>query len=193
VARDRPPRDAWIPIKAGQSVVFDIEAVKAQQEQLSRYSREVRGTVLASAFEIEWIIDQLLVQSLLPEVSHPKEVREVFDDSILKRGPLRFAQKVRVLRAFREKIPSLASVLAAEAFSQIERVRNLRNDFAHYPVGLLPDGEEPIRKLKVVLHGAEVDTPLDEASVESIYSLLRNLTAELNESLRKLNEHKAAV
>jgi hypothetical protein len=160
---------------------------------MSRLGREVRGSVLASGFEVEYIIDQLFVQALLPDVSHPKDVREVFDDSILKRGPLRFAQKVRVLWALRAKIPALASVLSDDAIAKIEKVRNLRNDFAHYPVSLVPEGEEPIRKLKPVLCGAEADTTLDEAGIAAIYSLLRGLTDELNESLRTLNGEKAAV
>jgi hypothetical protein len=180
-------------MKAGEVLVFDVEAMNSQQQLKSRLGREVRGFVLASGFEVEYIIDQLLVQALLPEASSSKESREAFDDSILKRGPLRFAQKVRVLRAFRAKMPALASVLSDDAIAKIERVRNLRNDFAHYPVSLLPEGEEPIKKLKPVLCGAEADTPLDEAGIAAIYSLLGGLVAELNESLRTLNGEKAAV
>jgi len=90
-------------------------------------------------------------------------------------------------------MPALANVLSDEALARIDRVRVLRNDFAHYPVSLLPEGEEPIRKLRPVLCGAEKDTALDEAGISAIYSLLRGLTEELNESLRTLNGEKAAV
>lgn len=187
--RERPPRDSWIFLKAGQSVVMDVQAVHAERERLTRFGREVRGALLSSAYEIEWILDQILLNAFFPgQESTPSEQRSVFDDRLLKRGPLNIAYKITLLTELRKAIPIMAELLSEELITDLHTIRKFRNDFAHCPVILHPDGPEPIIKLKVVLTGSESDLDLTDESVTKLFELISKTTISLDGILKSLNE-----
>lgn len=183
-------------MEAGQSVLLDIQATKSESDRIARYGREVRGTLLSSAYEIEWILDQILLSVFFPgQENAPTEQRTVFDDRLLKRGPLNLAYKIKLLSELRKVLPKLAELIPKGLVEDLQTIRNHRNDFAHYPVALYPDGPEPIVKLKAVLVGSENDTELNDESVNRIYDLFSRTTTFLDNVLRSLNEgtlHKSS-
>ena len=189
VRRSPPPRDSWIQIGPGDSFLFDEPAVRKTLTEVARFGREVRGTLLASAYEIEWTLDQVLLGAFfVGQEEHPSPGRKIFDDLLLKRGPLNLSYKVRLLREAIETIPALKKLVPGTLLADLQSVRTIRNDFAHYPVSLRPDGPEPITKLKPILAGAESDTELSDVTVKGFFELFGRVTTQLNELVRQLNE-----
>lgn len=187
--RQRPPRDSWIAIEAGQRVLMDVQAMQAESNRMARYGREVRGTLLSSAYEIEWILDQVLLGAFLPGQENPPTAqRTIFDDRLLKRSPLNLAYKIKLLSELRKTIPKLTELVPEELIEDLQAIRNYRNDFAHCPVALYPDGPEPIVKLKAVLVGSENSLELNDESVKKVLGLLSKTTTSLDSVLRSLNE-----
>lgn len=187
--RQRPSRDSWIAIEAGQSVLIDIQATQAESNRLTQYGREFRGTLLSCAYEIEWTLDQVLLGAFFPGQENPQTAqRSLFDDRLLKRGPLNLAYKIKLLSELRKTIPKLSELIPETLIEDLQTIRNYRNDFAHYPVALYHDGPEPIVKLKAVLVGAESDFELSDESIHKVSELLLKTTTSLDTVLRSLNE-----
>ena len=183
-----PPRDSWIAIGPGQSAMFDIKAMHEMGGQMARFGREFRGTLLASAFEIESIIETILLSALFPGPdSQLAEQRKFFDEQLLKRRT-NFANKINLLSKAREAISGLDTIIPEDTIKKLNRARLVRNDCAHYPVSLIPDGPAPIAQFKAVLCGAENDTELNAENVNDIYQLFYQLTHDLNEAARAIGK-----
>ena len=186
MTRRLPPRDSWIQLKAGEEFLFDTEAVTSAQRQLQRYGREVRGAVLVAGYELEWMIDQLLLQSFLPAPNSAEDLRQLFDDLFLKQSPLRFAHKIKMLKAVHKTVLTVSEALPADILPLLDKVRDLRNTFAHYPATLIPDGPEPITKLRIVLNGPDRDIPLDDHAVAQMLQDIGRASDALNQAIAKL-------
>lgn len=189
--RERPPRDSWIAIKPGQSLVFDRVGIEEAQTKASRIGREVRGAVLAAGFEVEWIIDQIILRAFHPGADAEEE-RALFDRLLLKKGPLRFANKIRLIKDLHKARASVRSALPEQILGLLDEVRTVRNDFAHYPVTLVPEGEEPISKLTPVLSGADADRMLDDASARQMLEKFASVVSGLDNALRVLSAEGTA-
>jgi hypothetical protein len=168
---------------------MDIQTTRAESDRMSSLGRKVRGTVLASAYEIEYILDQVLLGIFFPgQESSPTAERTLFDDLLLKRRPLTFACKVNLLSDSRKTLPKVADLVPEALVEDLRKVVNFRNDFAHYPVALYPDGDEPVTKLKAILLGSAKNTELNDATVKVIVDLFSNTTTALDNLIRSLNE-----
>lgn len=185
---EKPPRDSWVLIKAGQGFAFDLQAMGNVTAEMARFGREFRGTLLASAYEIESILDVILLGVFFPgSDTHLAEQRKLFDEELLKRGN-NFAKKIKLLSTAREAIAGLEKVIPEETITKLHRARLIRNDCAHYPVSLVPDGADPITKFKAFLCGAEKDTELSAENVTEIYQFFGQLTHDLNDAARVIGE-----
>ena len=170
-------------------MLLDVQATQAETIRLARYGREVRGTLLASAYEIEWTLDQVLLGAFFPgQENPPTEQRTLFDDWLLKRGPLTIANKIKLLSELRKVIPKLAELVPEALIEDLHSVRNYRNEFAHYPVVLHPDGEEPVTKLRAVLAASEKDIELNDTVVKEMFDVFTRTTNALNDVVKALNE-----
>jgi hypothetical protein len=168
---------------------MDIQATRAESERMSRFGREVRGTLLASAYEIEYILDQVLLGIFFPgQESSPTAERTLFDDRLLKHRPLTFAYKVNLLFESRKALPKVAELVPETLVKDLQVVLNYRNDFAHYPVVLYPDGDKPVTKLKAILVGSKSNIELNDETVKEIVGLFLDTTTALNTLIRSLNE-----
>ncbi len=145
-----PPRDSWIRVAPGASVEIDAR-LGSEWETQRRRCRELRGNVLAKSFELEYIVDQLITETLFPADSVPEDNRAAFDEAFLKNPSTGFRNKIEALRKLRAQLPRLQAALPEDVISRLNKVRDLRNAFAHYPVVFDVTGERPNQQLVAIL------------------------------------------
>ena len=138
-----PPRDSWISIPQGSRLI-DIQEVSKTQNELTTRFHQVRGNLLAEAYNLERILDQLLILSFIPVELHDKCAQVgLFDEVILKGRFMSFSSKIEILKKMRTEIAILQNSVNEELVQKLDKVRNIRNLFAHYPITFHVDGEEP--------------------------------------------------
>ena len=118
-----PPRDSWIELSPGESVLIDDEFQKKWRKE-TRDFREVRGNFLAGCFEIEYKLDLLLSEVHFPGLENPdakptdnvpltiesgKVLKNLFDELILKGGSslISFGFKIDLFKKLSSQIPAV--------------------------------------------------------------------------------------
>ena len=205
-----PPRDSWIALSPGESVHIDAEFQKKWQKETSEF-REVRGNFLAGCFEIEYQLDLLLGEILFPGLDNPdakptdnvplkiesgKVLKELFDELILKGGSLSlisFGFKIDLFKKSSSQIPILQSILPEGLGNKLDKIRKIRNWFAHYPITFKPVGDPPNQNLSARLVCRHKTIILDQEFFDRYSKLFGAVMTELEETLRKLRENTSRV
>lgn len=180
-----PPRDSWLSLAPGASVQLDAR-LSQEWGRLREECRRIRGTILAHAFDVEYLLDQLIVETLMPASGPDPPERVLFDELFLKSPGAGFRNKVEVLRKLRAGLPRLREVLPDSVFGQLSRVRQVRNDFAHYPVTFIPTGDPPDQTLRPVLESRRGSFPLDGEFLDECGKTVHAAYATLEEAVKQL-------
>lgn len=205
-----PPKDSWITLRPGESVHVDAEFEKRWERQIKDF-REVRGHFLASCFEIEYQVDLLLGEILFPGLEGPdanpadkvpitiesgKALKELFDELILKRAslsPISFGFKIELLKEFSSQISILQSLLPEGFGTKLDKVRKIRNRFAHYPITFNPVGDPPNQSLSASLVCRDKTILLDVEFLNRYSKLFGDVTGGLEETLERLRGNTSRV
>lgn len=182
-----PPRDSWIEIKPGAKVALDATMISDLNNQ-TRLIREVRGNILARCFEIEYLLDQVICALLFPGPPDPQrdEIKGIFDEAFLKSTNTNFRTKITTLTNLREAMPHVQSFLPKDTADKLNRIRQIRNNFAHYPVVFRPKSSGSAQSLVPVLVTRASTLTIDKAFSEEWTAILRQLMQTLESALKKL-------
>jgi hypothetical protein len=198
-----PPRDSWLSLGPGESVFMDAAFGKKWNEQTQAF-RQVRGNFLAQCFDVEYLLDSVLCETLFPGSQHPGTeitdnapvtvatmdiLRDAFDELVLKVGspsPVCFRFKIDLLKRLTSRIAVLESVVPKGLASRLEKIKDIRNRFAHYPVSFRPVGRPPSQDLSAELVCKDKTVQLDEAFFKKHSALRATVMSELEEVLGKL-------
>ena len=177
-----PPRDSWIQLSPGAQITIDARLAKEWKKR-AQECREIRGNVLAKCFEIEYVLDRIIAETLMPSSIGNEEERDLFTVLFLKGPATSFRGKIDVLQKLWSQVPRLQAVLSKKIVTRLTAVREVRNDFAHYPVTFEPTGEPPNQTLLPVLVSRRGRFVLDEAFLheqgENFDSVFRGLEGAL--------------
>lgn len=187
-----PPRDSWLTLPPGGEVQLDDRIIK-EWKKATRECREIRGNVLAACFEIEYLLDQVITETLIPSTTNNPDGRDIFDELFLKGPASNFRTKIDVLRKLRLRVDRLQSLIPEDMFRQLDAVRQLRNDFAHYPVTFEPSGEVPNQNLVPVLVSRRGRFILDNAFIQSEGANFTSVMAGLESAFKSLTPQPAEV
>lgn len=139
--RSLPPRDSWITLASGENVTID-SVLQAKWHELTRRGREIRGSVLAHCFDVEFSLDNVITRTFFAEYKSAdvsaSARSDAFDEFVLKGRTLNFSAKIELLRKLRSRITELSNALPEETLTALNDVRDVRNRFAHYPITFKP-------------------------------------------------------
>ena len=180
-----PPRDSWITLAPGAAIHMD-ERLGKEWQKLRRNCREIRGNVLAGCFEIEYTLDQVISEVLIPTSANLSESRDLLDELFLKGTGATFRSKIEVLRKLRARVSSLQSLLQEDIIAKLNAVREVRNDFAHYPVTFEPTGQPPQQNLVPVLISRRGRFALDDAFLKETGTLFGSVMSQLEAAVKSL-------
>jgi hypothetical protein len=201
-----PPKDSWISLKPGTSVVINAEFQDKWRRTAATF-RQIRGTVLAAAFEIEFALDAVLRETYFPALDTPdleaadsppvtvesmRVVRDLFDEYILKGVvPMigSFSFKIRLLEELMSGLPALHDSAPHGLVKNLDRVRKIRNKFAHYPVAFEPVGDAPDQELSAELACGDGPTRLDQPFLDECSKLFGSTVNGLEEMLQALRSN----
>lgn len=205
-----PPRDSWIALAPGKSLTIDAEFQKKWHQQTKEF-REVRGNFLAACFEIEYQLDLLLGETLFPGLENPdakptdnvpltvesgKALKELFDELILKGGTLSqisFAFKIDLFQKLASNIPALSTIVPENLANKLDKVRSIRNRFAHYPITFEPDSESQNPTLTTKLVCRDKTITLDQEFFDHYGKIFAEVMRGLEETLEKLRQNTNRV
>jgi hypothetical protein len=203
--RRLPSKDSWIALAPGESAALDPELMRKWDEKKRLY-REIRGNYLAACFEIEYQLDLVLGEVFFPgldqaldanrtQAASGNEIRDdasnlkdSFDELLLKSAQLPFASKIDLLRKLTDRITILGNLVSKELITNLDTVRMARNRFAHYPITFRPSGKPPGQDLVAVLMSRDIDVTLDQSFLDEHSKLLGSVIVQLQEVLTKLRK-----
>ena len=200
-----PPRDSWIALPAGDELSIDPKFLQHWNNQTKRF-REVRGNFLGSCFGIEFQLDSLLAETFFPGLDDPhaspkdhvpltiesgKVLKELFDELILKPGSLAqisFGFKIDLFEKLTSDIPTLAALVPDGLVTKLQKVRRIRNRFAHYPIQFRPEGDAPNQTLSGELACRDKTITLDDEFFAQYSVLFLEVVGGLEQALEKLRK-----
>jgi hypothetical protein len=174
-----PPLDSQIRLKPGGSVSIDAELQKEWIGKADALKR-IRGEILAFGFEVEYSIDMIISQFFFPDSPARSETpKKLFDELFLKSFASNFARKLEVFKVL-SRDASLASLVSTSLLENLNRVKDLRNRFAHYPITFDPTTELPYRKLIPRLVCRDKEVTLDDPSLREFQELFASVRSDLD-------------
>jgi len=187
------PKDGWISLKPGAEVQLDDRLVKDWHSQ-TRKLRETRGNILAYTIEIELCLDQILNLLFFPKRESNEEssdeIKKLFDVFILKEKP--FSSKIQLFKNLCSEHPLLNSAKDfnfKEILSDLDKIRDIRNRFAHNTVTFFPQGDIANQTLAAKLTCYDKDIDLDE----SYFKLSQVVFQKTMEFLDKLIKYLESI
>lgn len=196
------PRDSWLQLAPGASVHLDERLAQIWNKKTHEF-REVRGNILSACFEIEYTLDQILAEVFFPGLDKaPKEneqpsepasedalaLKNLFDELFLKGNFVNFRTKIDLLRKLSSQIPTIKNLVPQDLVSRIDKVRDIRNRFAHYPVTFVPIGDIPNQDLAVHLDCRDETILLDQAFFSEYTDLFNSVGKDMSEIFKNLKE-----
>ena len=184
---DRPPRDGWILLKAGEAIeVHDETPVSPSPRQLQMYMMNVRGTILSGAFNVESAIDIAILSCFFGGTDRGLTDRaRLFQDEVL-RETLSLDKKIKLVSAVARDV--LATDEANRLSKALNDLRSIRNVMAHYPCWLEPvklPGTDRVTGFRLFLAKGQQVWEITEEQV-SRWCATANEALEATENLARL-------
>jgi len=197
-----PPRDSWIRLAPGKAVTLDERLSKLWSQKTQEW-REVRGNVLSACFELEYLLDNVLYEVFFHRADEapsdkradnepieirvdPRTMRQLFDGLFLKSGVISFNRKIDILRNLLAEMRTLQDLVSSEIISKLNKIRDVRNRFAHYPVTFTPVGDSPNQELRASLVCTDKELILDDKFFEGYNPLFSSTFKEMEGFFKRL-------
>jgi hypothetical protein len=161
-----PPRDSVIKFNPGEGLAFDAR-LQDLWIQRGRELRKIRGDMLASSFQVEYVLDEIIAEFFFPGLSViPKDgtgeddlnkfasatvLKELFSRYFLKTANSQLGRKLDLFNNLTNESQIVGSLVTPDLKSDLRRAVEIRNAFAHYPAYFEIDGEPPNQDLKAIL------------------------------------------
>ena len=189
-----PAFDSGITLEPGGQLFLD-ERLELEMQALSRRFREIRGVALAECFDIEYNLDRVICEHFFPEPQ--QELKE--GEKPRATSPLRIEFDLLFLKkqsTFNTKIELLAKIRPqdhpepppADLIKRLRQVKEVRNNFAHYPVTFYPVGEPPNQILEPYLVTHAHNIKLDDQFILATGSLYQSVKQDLESFYKKIKK-----
>jgi hypothetical protein len=178
-----PPRDSWIELASGNTVKIDNEFAILWNEQTHKF-RALRGEVLAHTFNIEYLIDQAIGLAFINPKENEKE-SNLFDEIFLKGSNIPLRKKTDILRKLHPEILVINENIDLNFLKKIDKVRDIRNRFAHYPIVFEPSIKDNVRNIIPKLCCRDKTIVLDKTTLDSYWKVTKEVMIQM-ENLVKI-------
>jgi hypothetical protein len=159
-----PFYDSGLELEFGN---FGKLSKKLQREWVEQIKnkRIIRSGFIVEGYQIERLLTEILAKAFYPNLNDDcpdarlafNQLRDAFEDLILQ--DLRFYNKIRLLDSLRKRLPIIAKNTQPGLGGRLDRIREIRNRFAHYPIRFDVKGNPPQRIwfAKLVCKDKEID------------------------------------
>ncbi|MDP1589951.1 MAG: hypothetical protein Q8M07_19520 [Prosthecobacter sp.] len=158
-------------------------------DKRTRECREIRGNVLATCFEIEYLLDQIIAEAIIPTATNNADGQSLLDELFLKGPATNFRTKIEILRKLRSNVALLEPLIPEDTIANLTAIRELRNDFAHYPVTFEPTGDAPNQTLIPLLVSRRGRFVLDNVFLEKQGKIFASTHSTLEDTVRVLKSN----
>jgi hypothetical protein len=184
-----PLWDSSIRIAGGGTFSLDLRGDNEWARKTAAL-RELRGTTLALAFEVEYSLDVVIARFFFPNTNPQSlELKLLFDELFLKSSSANFARKIQTFKRVSRQ-PVLSSLISPDLLKNLNEVRDIRNRFAHHPIVFdrAPEGSTEQLIGKLVCRDKEIT--LDAAFFKETENLFWSVKGELQKVLSVFGVNK---
>jgi len=199
---DLPPKDSCVRLGPGAEVTLNVDVQNKWRDKTLRL-RQVRGSILAAVFEIEYSLDRALREIFFPgcgkqsftdstPASSTKlgvDIRQrctLFDEVFLKSRSANLDRKINILNEIAREIKSFPAILPEGLIKTLREINQIRNKFAHYPISFDPVYVSGQQELQARLICKNEEIVLDDAYLSRVFSLLQEAITRLDQLNRFL-------
>lgn len=200
----KPPiQDGWIELAPGEKVMMD-ERLGKEWHQHGEKIKELRGRVLAACIQIELMLDSLLRHLFFPEhflkIDQTKTDLKVSDLSslflyeVIK--DLSFNEKCRIFKKLSMQHNLLEGKDCKMLLVNLDKVRKVRNLFAHSAISFIPVGNLPNQILRPEGYSEGKRIVLDQeyiADCEKLFSQVIQSLEVLNRDIAKTKQNEKII
>lgn len=160
-----PPRDSWIRSQPGEAIKLNA-TLQDLWIRKARELRKTRGDMLATSFQLEYILDEIIAEVFFPGLkvipkteigdaalanfASPTVLKEVFIRLFLKATNSQLGRKVDLFNSLTNEIQVFGKLVSEDLKSDLREAVKIRNSFAHFPIYFEATGEPPSQDLSAV-------------------------------------------
>jgi hypothetical protein len=161
-----PPRDSWIKFNPGQGLSLDAR-LQELWIQKGRELRKIRGDILASSFQLEYVLDEIIAEFFFPGLSVTPNneigedglskfasatlLKELFGRFFLKTANSPLGRKLDLLNNLSNESQIFGKLVPSDLKHDLRQAAEIRNAFAHYPAYFEAVGGPSTQDLKAIL------------------------------------------
>lgn len=199
--KTRPPIvDGWIELAPGEQVMID-ERLAKDWHQYGERIKDLRGRILSVCIQIELMLDSLLRHLFFPEhllkIDEARAGFKVGDLSVMFLyeiiKDLRFSDKYKIFRKLLAQHKLLEGRDCKELVGCLDRVRKVRNLFAHSAISFVPVGNPPDQILRPEGYSEGKRIILNQKYIvdcEKLFSHTIRLLDTLNREITKVQQNE---
>lgn len=117
-----------------------------------------------------------------------KSLKRLFDELFLKSGLVPFSRKINLLKDLSLRNQAMQELMPKKLVNKLDKVRDIRNRFAHYPVTFTPVGNPPNQELSVSLVCTDKELILNNKFFDKYNELFSSVRLEMEEMLKCLKQ-----
>jgi hypothetical protein len=146
-------------------------------ELLWERDRLMRSQVIYEAIDLESAVERIILFHFCPDAAR----HDLFISLLFRDGEVSFSQKIKMLRKLLKLCYPKLSAAFAFLPTHLDKLRRLRNDFAHLPLDLPAEpGSSDLRaeevRLRSVKDGARITHGVAQDQVNRVVEQCRDLT-----------------
>ena len=176
-----PPWDSSITLEPGRSINMTPE-VSEDYELQRKGLREIRGNVIARTIEIEFSLDQLLVELFYQGIENEQH-KNNFDSVFLKQSRISISKKIEFLERFTKL--SDHKMELTDIVKNLKEVSEVRNDFAHSIISFHPN--EEANKLLPFMYIKGEKVALNKPYFDGLNQLFGSIGSKIETLIKKIN------
>ena len=190
-----PPRDSWITLEPKQSIEVTPE-VAADWARQRIVLRQIRGNILAYSLDIEFAVDTAIREILFslesvandPLSQNIEKNKNTFDRVINKSGAVTFNNKIRILSTLLLESQILGEDDRKRLFKLLNKVKSIRNKFAHTTIAFEPRKNPEKTQLAPYLVNGGTRVYLDNNYFDKLNQLYAECLIRVENITRTINK-----
>jgi hypothetical protein len=195
------PMDSWISFAPGAGVALN-KRIQEMWIETARDLRKFRGDILAACFEVENVLDEIVGEVFFPGLfrapgdstgtgdpvaySNSAVLKNAFGRIFLRASGGTLGRKVRLFKDISKEIRQMGDLLTDQLETDLDKVLNLRNAFAHFPITFeVRGGQAGPEFAALILIGGEI-VELAQPACQRYKALVSSTAGLLRSALVKL-------
>jgi hypothetical protein len=191
-----PYYDSHLELEFGNFDKLDNTLQGEWIEEIKRM-RGIRSNFIVDGYQVERVLTEVLALAFFPSPDDEKPNlklalgagRETFQELVL--NDMRLYSKIRLFKLLRDRSPFIKANTKTNLIRRLDQIRDIRNQFAHYPVRFDVKGKPPHHTWSPILVCKDKEIVLTSDYIFRCSMRSTEVSSELVKLLVALRKHLA--